>query len=746
MEKKYSIDLDKYGEYPREDKESFIKELDEIEEKDVVLVFFGTQTGTAEEFATTFSQEITEKLHIQSLLFDIEEYDMSELLEIPLYSKEKGKNIIVSFFMSTYGEGEPTDNAVDFWEWIQNCVENDVNEDKPLKDLKYVLFGLGNKTYEFYDLIGRELNKMLKNWGGASIIGEFGEGDDNEDTEGDFQEWKEKMYPCILDYFQSSNTDTIENDEPTIFTPSFIIKYIDDVNSEKDVFIGELSRDGPRRWGYKDNSIFELNNNKNKQEYDVKHPFYAKVSNCKQLFQDCYDSYNINSDIKDTKLWDQDVLDAMDICKIEDNKINIKRECLHLDIDISNSNITYNPGDHVAIYPRNNEFIVNDLIKLLGVSEKADTLITLEKNPKSKSHNTPNISIPCTIRTALTYYLDINTALKIRQFEIISGYTENSQEKDYYNNIIDDFKNSSIDMEKYHKTLPQLLKECPETKIPIEVVLGDLLPKITPRYYSISSSPNTNPNSLSVTAILVRYPLFTVSSSDLKLNKMVYREGLCTGYLNTIYKNSQNENVMDQMINELNYDINTLHPPKLMLPISIRESSFKLPKDSTLPIIMIGPGTGIAPFRGFIQERMWQAKQGKNVGKTILFYGCRNRNQDYLYHQELEDIYKELEERKVQNNDKVKSFDLEIINAFSRETNKKIYVQHRLAEHGEMIWELIREKRAHIYICGDANNMARDVQACIENIAKTVGGMGENQANILIKDLKLKGRFHEDVW
>ncbi|ORX54663.1 hypothetical protein BCR36DRAFT_581547 [Piromyces finnis] len=740
MEKNYTVDLDKYGEYPRDDKESFIKELNDIEEKDVVLVFFGTQTGTAEEFATTFSQEINEKLHIQSLLYDIEEYDMSELLELPLYCKEKGKNVVVSFFMSTYGEGEPTDNAIDFWEWLQNCVENDVNEDKPLKDLNYLLFGLGNKTYEMYDFVGRELNRIFKNWGGASIIGEFGEGDDNEDTEGDFQEWKEKTYPCLLKYFQS-NTNVVE-DEKNLFVPSFNIKYLDSSN-DKDVFIGELSHNGPRRWGYKDNAIFELNNSPNKQEYDAKHPFYAKVSQSKQLFQDCYDSYNISSNVKDSKLYDHDTLDAKNICKIENNKITIKRECLHLDIDISNSNITYNAGDHVAIYARNNEFIVNELLSLLGISDKADSIITLEKNPKSKSHIAANISMPCTIRTALTYYLDINANLKIRQFEIISNYTENLEEQKYYNNIIEDFKNNSANMEKYQKTLPQLLKECPETKIPIEVVLGDLLPRIMPRYYSISSSPKTNPNTLSITAILVRYPHFTTSSSDLQLNKMVYKEGLCTGYLNTIYKSLQNEGAIEQMINELNYEVTNLHPPKLMLPISIRESSFKLPRDTTLPIIMIGPGTGIAPFRGFIQERMWEIRQNKTVGKTILFFGCRNRNQDYLYREELESLCNELEERKNQNK---KSFELQIINAFSRETNKKVYVQHRLAEHGEMIWELIREKRAHIYICGDANNMAKDVQACIENIAKTVGGMGDNQVNILIKDLKLKGRFHEDVW
>jgi len=450
MEKNYSINLDKYGEYPRDDKESFIKELNDIEEKDVVLVFFGTQTGTAEEFATTFSQEINEKLHIQSLLFDIEEYDMSELLELPLYCKDKDKNVVVSFFMSTYGEGEPTDNAIDFWEWLQNCIENDVNEDKPLKDLNYTLFGLGNKTYELYDFIGRELNRILKNWGGASIVGEFGEGDDNEDTEGDFQEWKEKTYPCLLNHFQSSNSETVE-ETSSVFVPSFVVKYINDTSSQKDAFIGELSRDGPRRWGYKDNSVFELNNNNNKQEYDAKHPFYAKVSQTKQLFQDCFDSYKINDEIKDRKLWDQDLLNAMNICKIEDNIINVKRECLHLDIDITNSNISYNVGDHVAIYPRNNESIVNDLINLLGISNTADTLMTLEKNPESKSHATPNILLPCTIRTALTYYLDINANLKIRQFEIISNYTENEQEKEYYSNIIEDFKNSSTDIEKFQK-------------------------------------------------------------------------------------------------------------------------------------------------------------------------------------------------------------------------------------------------------------------------------------------------------
>ena len=117
----------------------------------------------------------------------------------------------------------------------------------------------------------------------------------------------------------------------------------------------------------KTNNIHEYNyiksktksSSENKQEFDVKHPYYAKIKQCKNLFQDCYDIYKIENDVKDTKLWDQEVLDAMNICKVEENKITIKRECLHFDIDISNSNIKYNAGDHVAIYPKNNESIVS---------------------------------------------------------------------------------------------------------------------------------------------------------------------------------------------------------------------------------------------------------------------------------------------------------------------------------------------------------------------------------------------------
>jgi NADPH-ferrihemoprotein reductase len=139
------------------------------------------------------------------------------------------------------------------------------------------------------------------------------------------------------------------------------------------------------------------------------------------------------------------------------------------------------------------------------------------------------------------------------------------------------------------------------------------------------------------------------------------------------------------------------------VPVHIRHSNFKLPSDPAKPIIMIGPGTGVAPFRGFIQERAAQAAAGEKVGMTVLFYGCRNRNEDFLYREEWGNYQQRLGD----------SF--QIITAFSRETADKVYVQQRLREHSQMVNDLLKQK-ANLYVCGDAANMAREVNVVLAKI------------------------------
>ena len=176
------------------------------------------------------------------------------------------------------------------------------------------------------------------------------------------------------------------------------------------------------------------------------------------------------------------------------------------------------------------------------------------------------------------------------------------------------------------------------------------------RYYSISSSPKLYPSTVHVTAVLVKY----VTPTN-RLNK-----GVATCFL---AENSPKDG-QD-------------HP---RVPIFIRKSQFRLPTKSNVPIIMIGPGTGFAPFRAFLQERLLAKNDGKPVGETILYFGCRKKAEDFIYEDEM--------------NEYVQSGVLKLYTAFSRDQPHKIYVTHLLDQNQDELWNVIGPNNGHIYICG----------------------------------------------
>merc|ERR1712059_148161 len=142
---------------------------------------------------------------------------------------------------------------------------------------------------------------------------------------------------------------------------------------------------------------------------------------------------------------------------------------------------------------------------------------------------------------------------------------------------------------------------------------------------------------------------------------------------------------------------------------------------------MVGPGTGLAPFRGFIQERAWQKAQGKNVGESHLYFGCRNKDIDFIYGDELHQYEK----------DGV----LKLHTAFSRDQANKIYVSHRMKENAVDVWRLIGEENAHFYICGDAKMMAKDVRAVIVDIVRDHGGKSQEEAEAYLKKMDQQKRY-----
>ncbi|KAA0185283.1 putative NADPH fad oxidoreductase [Fasciolopsis buskii] len=170
------------------------------------------------------------------------------------------------------------------------------------------------------------------------------------------------------------------------------------------------------------------------------------------------------------------------------------------------------------------------------------------------------------------------------------------------------------------------------------------------------------------------------------------------------------------------------------LPIYVRSSRFHLPKSSRIPIIMIASGTGLAPFRAFIQERCAHASQPDQKANMVLFFGCRRLSEDYIYAEELEKARR--------------SGHLRLYLAFSRDSvdGSKVYVQHRIRDAADEVWQLIDQRHAHIYVCGSAKRMARDVHTCLASVLQSRGGLTMSAAEEYLTRLRIDGRYHLDVW
>lgn len=598
-----------------------------------IIVFYGSQTGTAEEFANRLSKD-AHRYGMRSMSADPEEYDLADLGSLP-----EIENSLALFCMATYGEGDPTDNAQDFYDWLQ---ETDVD----LSGVKYAVFGLGNKTYEHFNAMGKYVDKRLEQLGAQRIF-ELGLGDDDGNLEEDFITWREQFWPAVCEHFGVEAT----GEESSIRQYELVVHT--DIDAAK-VYVGEMGR---------------LKSYENqKPPFDAKNPFLAAVTTNRKLNQ------------------------------------GTERHLMHLELDISDSKIRYESGDHVAVYPANDSALVNQLGEILGVD--LDVVMSLN-NLDEESNKKHPFPCPTSYRTALTYYLDITNPPRTNILYELAQYASEPSEQEHLRKMA---SSSGEGKELYlswvveaRRHILAILQDYPSLRPPIDH-LCELLPRLQARYYSIASSSKVHPNSVHICAVAVEY-----ETKSGRINK-----GVATSWLRAKEPTKENGR-------------------RALVPMFVRKSQFRLPFKPTTPVIMVGPGTGVAPFIGFIQERAWLQHQGKEVGETLLYYGCRRSDEDYLYREELAQFHKEgsLTQLNV---------------AFSREQPQKVYVQHLLKRDKEHLWKLIHDGGAHIYVCGDARNMARDVQNTFYDIVAELGSMEHAQAVDYIKKLMTKGRYSLDVW
>lgn len=607
---------------------SFIKKLKASGRS--LVVFYGSQTGTGEEFAGRLAKEGI-RYRLKGMVADPEECDMEELLQL-----KDIHNSLAVFCLATYGEGDPTDNAMEFYEWI-------TNGDVDLTGLNYAVFGLGNKTYEHYNKVAIYVDKRLEELG-ANRVFELGLGDDDANIEDDFITWKDRFWPAVCDHFG------IEGGGEEVLIRQYRLLEQPDVQPDR-IYTGEIAR------------LHSVQNQR--PPFDAKNPFLAPIKVNRELHK------------------------------------GGGRSCMHIELSIEGSKMRYDAGDHVAMYPINDKGLVEKLGQLCNAD--LDTIFSLinTDTDSSKKHPFP---CPTTYRTALTHYLEITAIPRTHILKELAEYCTDEKEKELLRSMA---SISPEGKEKYQswiqdacRNIVHILEDIKSCRPPIDHVC-ELLPRLQPRYYSISSSGKLHPTDVHVTAVLVEYKTPTG-----RVNK-----GVATTYL----KNKQPKD-----------------GEEVKVPVFIRKSQFRLPTKPETPIIMVGPGTGLAPFRGFIQERQHLRDEGKTVGESILYFGCRKRSEDYIYESELEEW--------------VKKGTLNLKAAFSRDQASKVYVQHLLEQDADLIWNVIGENKGHFYICGDAKNMAVDVRNILVKILSTKGNMSEADAVQYIKKMEAQKRYSADVW
>lgn len=348
------------------------------------------------------------------------------------------------------------------------------------------------------------------------------------------------------------------------------------------------------------------------------------------------------------------------------------KETRHLELSLEGSNLTYEPGDTLGIYPKNNPQLVTEVIAALQLNKEdqvqvEDRTISLEE--------------------ALTSHFEITTLTK-PVLQKIAEYTTNAELKQLV-------EENGAKLKEYIKgrDLLDLIKDYGPFNVTSEQFVS-VLRKMPPRLYSIASSYQANPEEVHLTIGAVRYEAHGRK-----------REGVCSVYV------ADHLEVGDTV------------------PIFIQPNpNFKLPENDETPIIMVGPGTGIAPFRSFMQER----EELGAKGKSWLFFGDQHFVTDFLYQTEWQNWLKD---------GTLTKMDV----AFSRDKEEKIYVQHKLLQHSKEVFSWI-EEGAHIYVCGDKDKMAKDVHETFIQIIVQEGNMSTSDAENYLKNLQKQKRYQRDVY
>ncbi len=551
------------------------------ESKPRAVFLYGSQSGNAQALSESFSETLNND-GWAAVAVDMEHFSTIDL------PSEK----LVLVISSTWGEGDPPDNAIEFWEKF-----NGPNFPR-LEKTKFSVLALGDSSYADYCEMGKLFDTRFEELGAERIAPRV-------DCDVDYEDPADEWFRVNISQLDALGKNQFIPEGGSV--PAEAAGTAEPVE-EKEVI----------PWG-------------------KKNPFPAPLLVSRKL--------NLEPSPRDTR---------------------------HLEYSLAGSGFTYEVGDVVATYPKNDPELVDEMFSVLPFSTKVS--IALKDGTKKP------------LRDALMEDYDICTINKT----ILKKWAPLCSHPYLIAAMQDDEEMAKI---IEGRQVIDLLYDFPADFKSAQDFVG-ILRKLTPRLYSIASSLKAHPDEVHLTVAKVTYETHGRT-----------RKGVCSTHLCDGMTEGDTVRVFLQ---------NAKH--------------FKLPEDLSRDVIMIGPGTGIAPFRAFLEDR----KSSKATGRNWLFFGNAHESTDYFYQDEFE-LYA--------SENVLTRMDL----AWSRDQDHKIYVQDKMRDSSEELWEWVKNG-AHVYVCGDATYMAPDVDAALNESIQKHGQMSNEDADAYVVQMKADKRYQRDVY
>ena len=618
-------------------------------------IYFGSQMGTAEGFSRELEEEAS-KLEIPAMVVDMEDFDPD------IFVQHKAVIMVVA----TYGEGDPTDNAVEFYKWIHE----DGREQDCLKGMNFAVMGLGNRQYVNFNSVGKAIDKQLEILG-ATRVYERGEGDDDQNIEEDFEQWKENgLWPALRKALGKEESqgkeEGLESAETALSRLTLQVK------------MGESVRDLPV------DPLVQVGG------ADIIGKWYFQASQAPVV-----------------------------VCEELRQKPNLEggKTTKHLEFDIKQlPGVSWRTADNLEVLPQNPSDVVEWFAERLKVHDHLEHYMTFTRTNTTKPVKKP-FPAPCKVQTALSIYCDLCALPQRSTAKRFAPLVQDAADREVLFALVQDREAYQVllDGRLTLQDFFELFMQSAEIDLSAFV---QICQRQKNRPYTIASSSKEDSTRIGICVSLVQEETKPVQTVLKELSTKGIEVPRASAYLQKLGACASQPRRFRGLCSEM-LCARTTRGEKLW--IAARASSFRLPKRTTTPIIMLGAGTGLAPFRGFVREFM--AEKGSR-SKTVLFFGCTRSDEDFIYKKELEDaVQKEPPALK------------QLVTAFSREQKEKIYVQHRLRENSAEVKQMMADG-GYIFVCG-ATSMGKQVR---DELVTILGSAD------YFDRLKTEQRYVEELW